>query len=278
MRLLASMLASARTPSPKDEYDEDKRVAEPSRILASAPTDHADGFAFVEPAARVAIPAILSVVALGLACFRVCGADQIIIKTGAGIKTVWSGRKTVVWPFVQQYRVVSLAPTTYSFVLTAMSKEFLQADLPIDVVTRPANPYTNPEDWEMFCQNLSGATENDLRNVISSALEGKVRAVVAQREIVDVFNDGRAECNEILSSHVSDTLKRMGVDVVSMNIRAMDDENGFFSAHRMRATEGAVLVADADVAQRRCVSVLEQEEQKRKQLSRPTQSCLSTLR
>lgn len=234
-----------------------------SCILASAPSESA----LVNIGGASLASVVFAVSAIALACFRVCRADQIIIKTGAGIKTVWSGRKTVVWPFVQQYRIVSLAPTTYSFVLTAMSKEFLQADLPIDVVTRPANPYNNPEDWELFCQNLSGADEEEVKRVISSALEGKVRAVVAQREIVDVFNDGRAECNDILSSHVSDTLRRMGVDVVSMNIRAMDDENGFFSAHRMRATEGAVLVADADVAQRRCVSILEQEEQKRKQLS-----------
>ena len=216
--------------------------------------------------------ALLGIVAVGaagvaLARFRVCKADQIIVKTGAGIKNVWFGRKTIVWPFVQQAHVVSTAPTTFSFVLTAMSKEFLQADLPIDVVTRPADSETNSDGWRLYCQNLGSADEADMRCVIAAALEGKVRAIVAQREIVDVFNDARVKCNEELAEHVRDTLKQLGVDVVSIGIRAMDDENGFFSAHRTRATEGAVLVAEADVAQRRCVSVLEQEEQKRKQLS-----------
>ena len=267
MRPCSSLLLSAATPSSSTDDDGvNKRVTTNRRILASAPNS-AEGFYAECGVVEVGVGVCVLIGAMALACFRVCQADQIIIKTGAGIKTVWSGRKTVVWPFVQQHRVVSLAPTTFSFVLTAMSKEFLQADLPIDVVTRPASPYDNPEEWKLFCQNMSGADDQEVKRVISSALEGKVRAVVAQREIVDVFNDGRAECNDILASHVSDTLRRMGVEVVSMNIRAMDDENGFFSAHRMRATEGAVLVADADVAQRRCVSVLEQEEQKRKQLS-----------
>ena len=266
MRLFSSLLLSAATPSSTDEDDVNKHVTTNRHILASAPN-------YVEipgnPCNYIAMAGCICFFTgfMALSCFRVCQADQIIIKTGAGIKTVWSGRKTVVWPYVQRYRVVSLAPMTHSFVLTAMSKEFLQADLPIDVVTRPASPYDNPEEWKMFCQNMSGADEAEVKRVISSALEGKLRAVVAQREIEDVFNDGRAECNDILSAHVSDTLSRMGVEVVSMNIRAMDDENGFFSAHRMRATEGAVLVADADVAQRRCVSVLEQEDQKRQQMS-----------
>ena len=108
-----------------------------------------------------------------------CRAEQTIVNTGAGVKNVWSGRKTIVWPFVQQAEVVSLAPATDSFVLTAMSKEFLQADLPIDVVTRPEDPDTNNAGSRLFCQNLGNADEGEIRCVISAALEGKVRATVA---------------------------------------------------------------------------------------------------
>ena len=116
MRLCSSLLLSAATPSSTDDDGVNERVTTNRRILASAPNS-ADGFNAEFGVVEVGVGVCVLIGAMALACFRVCQADQIIIKTGAGIKTVWSGRETVVWPCVQRHRVVSLAPTTHSFVL-----------------------------------------------------------------------------------------------------------------------------------------------------------------
>lgn len=270
-RLLLSVSQASAAPRAQIAQSDAKSASGPQR---PPPTnnnnnnnnDEDDSWSVRDAAACAAVAAAASA-AFVLSRFRVCKADQIIVKTGALINKTWTGRRTVVWPVIQRHVVVPLSPSTINVVLTAMSKEFLQADLPIDVVVRPADPYKNAEGFELFCQNLGNGDERQLKAVVLAALEGKLRAIVAQRELVDVFNDARAECNSMLEDHVRHTLSMLGVDVVSVSIRSMDDENGFFGAHRTRATEGAVLSSDADVAQRRCVSVLAQEEEKRKQAS-----------
>lgn len=171
----APLLAAARKEQDEPPYN----LANPARKRDSQPMATAtfsDGEALSSGWSSVAAKTlgvlVAGVAGIALSRFRVCHADQIIVKTGAGIKNVWSGRKTIVWPFVQQAEVVSLAPTTYSFVLTAMSKEFLQADLPIDVVTRPSDPETSNEGWRLYCQNLASADEDEIqhRNVVYSVL------------------------------------------------------------------------------------------------------------
>ena len=259
-RLLLSV--SQASAAPRAQLPEPSSASGPQR--PSNNNTEKSSWSVKEAATHAAIAAAVTA-AFVLSRFRVCKADEIIVKTGALIKKTWTGRRTVVWPVIQQHVVVPLSPRIVSANVTAMSKEFLQADLPIDVVVRPADPHKNAEGFELFCQNLGDSNDDQLRNVVLAALEGKLRAIVAQRELVDVFNDARAECNSMLEDHVRHTLGMIGLDVVSVSIRSMDDENGFFGAHRTRATEGAVLSSDADVAQRRCLSVLAQEEERRKQ-------------
>lgn len=112
-------------PQPKRRHNSSGR-AEPSVIISRHPPPPPRKGFFENISPWHVAGAALAVAAVGTGVFMysrymVCSPDEVLVRTGMGIKSMSVTRKGLVWPF-QQHRLISTLTKTYDFNLHNMSK------------------------------------------------------------------------------------------------------------------------------------------------------------
>lgn len=188
----------------------------------------------------------------GLLAFRykVCNPDQILVRTGLGIKDMSVTKKGLHWPF-QNSSFVSLSPMTFGFDLHNMSSEKVEFKLPIVFTIAPINPSDDLEGFKKYANYMINMGQEETEIAIGGIIEGETRGLTSQLTVEEMFN-AKDKFRSDVVEQINQDLNGIGLRVINANIKEMsdyNDDNKYFEFRKQRAIETANYEAQVDVAE-----------------------------
>jgi flotillin len=181
---------------------------------------------------------------------RRCSSNQVLVKygaftgTGRAAKTIHGGT-TIVIPFLQDYRYLSLEPIQIEIPLRgALSMENIRVNVP-SVFTVAIG--TQPDVMTNAAIRLLDLNVQEIRKQAEEIIFGQLRQVIASMKIEDINRD-RDTFLEHIQNSVEPELKKIGLVLINVNITDIQDESGYIDAIGQKAASQAIQQARADVA------------------------------
>ena len=182
--------------------------------------------------------------------YRKCPSDRIMIiygKTGGNqaAKCIHGGAKFV-WPGVQDYGYISLRPLQIAVNLdNALCKQNIRINVP-SVFTVGVS--TSPEIMGNAAERLFGQSPEAIAELAKDIIFGQLRLVIASMMIEEI-NADRETFLRAVEANVAEELKKIGLELLNVNITDITDESGYIAAIGQRAAAGAINKAKVDVAE-----------------------------
>ncbi len=182
--------------------------------------------------------------------YRKCPSDRIMIiygKTGGAkaAQCIHGGAKFV-WPVIQDYGYISLRPLQIAVNLdNALCKQNIRINVP-SVFTVGVS--TSPEIMGNAAERLFGQTPEAIAELAKDIIFGQLRLVIASMMIEEI-NADRETFLRAVEANVAEELKKIGLELLNVNITDITDESGYISAIGQRAAAGAINKAKVDVAE-----------------------------
>ncbi|MDD3886269.1 MAG: SPFH domain-containing protein [Victivallaceae bacterium] len=182
--------------------------------------------------------------------YRKCPSDRIMVifgKTGGNrpARCIHGGAKFV-WPVIQDYGYISLRPLQIAVNLdNALCKQNIRINVP-SVFTVGVS--TDPEVMGNAAERLFGQTPEAITELAKDIIFGQLRLVIASMMIEEI-NADRETFLRAVEANVAEELKKIGLELLNVNITDITDESGYISAIGQRAASGAINKAKVDVAE-----------------------------
>ncbi len=182
--------------------------------------------------------------------YRKCPSDRIMIiygKTGGAkaAQCIHGGAKFV-WPVIQDYGYISLRPLQITVNLdNALCKQNIRINVP-SVFTVGVS--TSPEIMGNAAERLFGQSPEAITELAKDIIFGQLRLVIASMMIEEI-NADRETFLCAVQENVAEELKKIGLELLNVNITDITDESGYIAAIGQRAAAGAINKAKVDVAE-----------------------------
>ena len=181
--------------------------------------------------------------------YKRCPSNKVLViygKTGGvgAAKTIHGGA-AFVWPLIQDYAYLDLEPFVVPIELdNALSVENIRVSVPTTVTAAIA---TQQELMQNAAVRLLGLSQEEIEKQTQDIILGQMRAVIATMAIEDINRDRQAFMAQV-NDAVSTELEKIGLAVINVNIRDIQDESGYIEALGRKAAAEAVNQALVDVA------------------------------
>jgi len=198
----------------------------------------------------VGVLVFASVVILFVSRYKRCPANKVLIISGrvGGGKSakVISGGGAFVWPVVQEFAFLDLTPLQIDINLTdALSLENIRVKVPSQVTVAVGDTPEFQQNAALRILNLSPA---DVRELAANIIFGQMRQVIASMRIEDINRD-RDQFRQNIEHALEPELKKIGLKLINVNIKDLNDESGYIEAIGREAGARAVNKAKGDVAE-----------------------------
>jgi len=181
--------------------------------------------------------------------YKRCPSNNILViygKTNAGAARCIHGGAAFVWPLIQAYDYLDLEPFVVPIDLkNALSFENIRVTVPTTVTAAIS---TTPGIMQNAAIRLLGLTRQEIENQAQDIILGQMRAVIATMRIEEINQDRQAFLNKV-NEAVSGELEKIGLLLINVNIRDIEDESGYIQALGRRAAAEAINQANIDVAE-----------------------------
>ena len=218
-------------------------------ILAAKSSSAGDEFPIGLVLILILAAAVLGVVMLVVKRYRRCPANRILViygKTGSGAAKCVHGGAAFVWPLIQAYDYLDLEPFVVPIDLkNALSKENIRVSVPTTVTAAISN---QPGIMQNAAVRLLGLNARQVQDQAQDIILGQMRAVIATMLIEDINRDRQAFLANV-NEAVSGELEKIGLALINVNIRDIEDESGYIIALGRRAAAEAINQANVDVAE-----------------------------
>ncbi|MDR3254054.1 MAG: hypothetical protein LBT31_00620 [Synergistaceae bacterium] len=181
--------------------------------------------------------------------YRRCPSDKILVifgKTGEGSARCIHGGAAFVWPLFQDYSYLDLTPISIDIPLQgALSQENIRIAAPS---TFTVGISTEPVVMKNAAERLLELNQADVRKVAEDIIFGQFRATIATMKIEEINMD-REKFQSAVMGSVEVELAKVGLRVINVNIKDIDDESGYIKALGQKAASEAINQARIDVAE-----------------------------
>lgn len=181
--------------------------------------------------------------------YKRCPSDKILVifgKTGEGSARCIHGGAAFVWPLFQDYSYLDLTPISIDIPLQgALSRENIRIAAPS---TFTVGISTEPMVMRNAAERLLELNQVDVRKVAEDIIFGQFRATIATMNIEEINKD-REKFQSAVMESVEVELAKVGLRVINVNIKDIDDESGYIKALGQKAASEAVNQAKIDVAE-----------------------------
>ena len=181
--------------------------------------------------------------------YRRCPSDKVLVifgKTGEGSAKCIHGGAAFVWPLFQDYSYLDLTPISIEIPLQgALSKENIRIAAPS---TFTVGISTEPAVMKNAAERLLELNQVDVRKVAEDIIFGQFRATIATMNIEEINKDREKFQGAVMES-VEVELAKVGLRVINVNIKDIDDESGYIKALGQKAASEAINQARIDVAE-----------------------------
>ena len=221
-------------------------------FIAAAQTGLADlvtSSPFVTMVLVVAL-VLASMVMLFVTRYKRCPANRVLVisgRVGTGQSArVFSGGGAFVWPVIQEWAFLSLEPLQIDIPLTdALSLENIRVKVPSQVTVAIGD---TPEYQQNAAARLLSLRSDDIKDLAANIIFGQMRQVIASMRIEDINRD-RDQFRTNIEHALEPELKKIGLKLINVNIKDLNDESGYIEAIGREAGARAVNKARGDVAE-----------------------------
>lgn len=184
--------------------------------------------------------------------YRRCPSNKVLVvfgKVGKGQSSrCIHGGGAFIWPLIQDYAYLNLEPMKINIDLKgAISKENIRVHVP---ATFMVGVSVDQSIMPNAAERLLGMEESSVARVAEDIIFGQLRDVVATMSIVEI-NQNRDEFLKKIKNLVDTELHKVGLHIVTVNIRDLDDESGYIKAIGQKAAEEAKQKAFVEVAEQK---------------------------
>ena len=187
--------------------------------------------------------------------YRKCPSDRIMViygsirqragQQGTPARCIHGGAKFV-WPVFQDYGYISLRPLQIDVNLgNALCKQNIRINVP-SVFTVGVS--THPETMGNAAERLFGQTPEAIAELAKDIIFGQLRLVIASMTIEEI-NADRETFLKAVEDNVAEELKKIGLELLNVNITDITDESGYIEAIGKRAAAEAINRAKVDVSE-----------------------------
>ncbi len=181
--------------------------------------------------------------------YKTCPPNKILVKSGwiGGSQSakVLHGGGTFVWPVIQEYAFLDKAPISTDVDLKgALSKQNIRVDVPSSFTFRIGG---TPELMNAAAENLLGQTPEDIEKQAREMIFGQLRATIATMDIEEINGD-RDKFEKLVMENIETELRKLGLELVNVNISDIKDESGYLTALGKEAASRATSDAQVKVA------------------------------
>jgi len=182
--------------------------------------------------------------------YKRCPSDKILVvygKTGSGSAKCVAGGAAFVWPVIQDYEFLDLTPISIDVDLQgALSKQNIRVSVPSRFTVGVSN-----EDGTMInaAERLLGRSQEEIRDIAKDIIFGQLRLSVATMDIEEI-NADRDKFLSNVSSNVGSELKKIGLQLINVNVTDIQDESGYIEALGKEAAAKAINDAKTSVAEK----------------------------
>lgn len=181
--------------------------------------------------------------------YKRCPSNRILViygKTSGGAARCIHGGASFVWPLFQAYDYLDLEPFVVpSDLSNALSQENIRVSVPTTVTAAISNV---PGVMENAAVRLLGLSREQIQNQAQDIILGQMRAVIATMRIEEINRDRQAFLGKV-NDAVSGELEKIGLQLINVNIRDIQDESGYIVALGRRAAAEAINQANIDVSE-----------------------------
>jgi len=181
--------------------------------------------------------------------YKRCPSNRILVvygKTGQGAAKCVHGGAAFVWPVLQSFEWLDLEPFVVPIELTnALSQENIRVSVPTTVTAAIS---TEEGIMQNAAVRLLGQTIEDVQKQAQDIILGQMRAVIATLRIEEINRDRQAFMAKV-NDAVSVELEKIGLTVINVNIKDIEDDSGYIRALGRKAAAEAVNQALIDVAE-----------------------------
>jgi flotillin len=204
--------------------------------------------------AAIAISVVISVVFISIiwalsSRYQRCPANRILViygKTGKGAAKCIHGGAAFVWPLFQDYAWLELEPFVVPIDLNnALSQENIRVTVPTTVTVAVS---TEEGIMQNAAIRLLGQGVEEVQAQAQSVILGQMRQVMATMRIEEINRDRQAFMTKVNES-LSVELEKIGLSVINVNIKDIEDDSGYIRALGRKAAAEAVNQALVDVAE-----------------------------
>ena len=181
--------------------------------------------------------------------YQRCPANRILViygKTGKGAAKCIHGGAAFVWPLFQAYAWLELEPFVVPIDLNnALSQENIRVTVPTTVTVAVS---TEEGIMQNAAVRLLGQGIEEVKAQAQSVILGQMRQVMATMRIEEINRDRQAFMTKVNES-LSVELEKIGLSVINVNIKDIEDDSGYIKALGRKAAAEAVNQALVDVAE-----------------------------
>ena len=181
--------------------------------------------------------------------YKRCPSNRILViygKTNQGAARCIHGGAAFVWPLIQAFDYLDLEPFVVPIDLkNALSFENIRVTVPTTVTAAVS---TTPGIMQNAAIRLLGLSHKEIEDQAQDIILGQMRAVIATMRIEEINQDRQAFLNKV-NEAVSGELEKIGLSLINVNIRDIEDESGYIVALGRRAAAEAINQANIDVAE-----------------------------
>ncbi len=203
---------------------------------------------------EIIIPLVGVIILIGIVSwvasrYRRCPANKVLViygKVGGtrAAKCIHGGA-SFVWPVIQDYAYMSLEPITIDINLVgALSFKNIRVNVPS---TFTVGISTEAAIMNNAAERVLGLTDSQIGTQAQDIIIGQLRLFVALMTIEEI-NQDREKFLKQVNENVDKELNKIGLEVINVNIRDIQDESGYINAIGQKAAAEAINAAKVEVA------------------------------
>lgn len=191
-----------------------------------------------------AVVVLLLVLWMVVGLYRKVGPNQALIVYGRGGTRVHTGSGTVVWPFLQSARELSLE--LMSFDVAPQQDLYTRQGVAVTVeAVAQIKVRNDAASIRTAAEQLLNKSADEREGLIRLVMEGHLRGIIGQLTVEQIVKEPEM-VGDRMRAISTDDLSKMGLEVVSFTIKEVRDKNEFIL--NMGKPEIARVRKEADIA------------------------------
>ena len=173
----------------------------------------------------IAVIAIILVTILIKCCWRVAGANEVLIVSGMGkVKRKTAGGIFVI-PLLQKIQKMTLENIQVDFTSRNEIPTKDAIHVLVDAVANMAIS-KDPDRQAIAATKFAGYSIEEIQSIVIPVLEGNIREIISQTNFEDLNRGDKKEFSELVMENVTPNLADLGIDLTTFNIQNFNDKNG----------------------------------------------------